>query len=242
MEANGNHPLQSPARVRAEPFEVVFAEPDGMPLTMRLIPPADGGRPLCPVVLALMDDAPQRLGFLAEQGYWVTLITRRRHDEARFPVHLHDLKAAVRWLRLHAKHYRIDVERIGVLGQGEGAYLAVLLGITGHVVAFEGACNPGPASDVQAVVAVGGMVRPAFMPHDFSLLAHLREGAPHLLMLHGTADERVPIERSEWVHGAYLRANAGATLMPIVNGDHSLGDHWTLVAYLAQEFLGRWLG
>lgn len=243
MASNGNHPSDAGDRVSAESVEVVYAQPDGMPLTMRLVPPADSGTPLHPVVLALMDDdEPQRLGFLADRGFWVVLITRRRRDEALFPAHLHDLKAAVRWLRLHAEHYRIDPGRIGVLGQGEGAYLAVLLGITAHVAAFEGTNNPGPFSGVQAVVAVGGMVRPAYMPRDFSLLAHLREGSPPLLLLHGTADERVPIERSEWVHAAYLRANAGATLMPITGGDHSLGDHWSLVAHLTQGFLVRWLG
>lgn len=67
---------------------------------------------------------------LTEHGYAVASIEYRLSDEAVFPAQLEDCRAAVRWLRTHAKEWQLDTQRIGVCGISTGGHLASLLGVT----------------------------------------------------------------------------------------------------------------
>lgn len=110
---------------------------------------------------------------LAGRGYAVASISYRLSQEATFPAQLHDCKAAVRWLKAHAKEYGYDPDRVGVWGASAGGHLAALLGTTGDVKDLEGDVgdHPDPASRVQAVVDWFG-------PTDFLRMnAHRPPGA-----------------------------------------------------------------
>src|SRR4051794_3744926 len=50
----------------------------------------------------------------------------RLSGEAKFPAQLHDLKAAIRYLRQYAGALGIDGERIGIGGESAGGHLAAL--------------------------------------------------------------------------------------------------------------------
>jgi acetyl esterase/lipase len=92
-----------------------------------------------------------------------------------FPAQIHDLKAAVRWLRANAAQYGIDPERVGAWGESSGAHLVALLGTSAGVPMLEGTLGPaGPSSAVRAVVDWYG-------PTDFLQMdAHrLPEGMAH---------------------------------------------------------------
>ncbi len=80
---------------------------------------------------------------LAAKGYVAVTAEYRLSTEALYPAAVHDLKAAVRWLRANARTYNLDTNRIAALGCSAGGQLAALLGATG---------------DVQAVVDVDGLV------------------------------------------------------------------------------------
>lgn len=108
------------------------------------------------------------LGY-AEQGYVSVSIEYRLTGEAVFPAQIHDCKAAVRFLRAHAKKYGIDPERIGASGYSAGAHLASLLGTSGDVRELEGECGwPEQSSRVQAVCAYS-------VPSDFPAMASPEE-------------------------------------------------------------------
>lgn len=78
-----------------------------------------------------------------------------------FPGHLHDCKAAVRFLRANAQKYGIDPNRIGVWGCSAGGHLAAMLGLTGGIAEFEGdSGTPGISSRLQMLVD-------CFGPSDF---------------------------------------------------------------------------
>ncbi|MBI1348627.1 alpha/beta hydrolase fold domain-containing protein [bacterium] len=62
----------------------------------------------------------------------------RLTDEARWPSQIHDCKAAIRWIRGHAKELGLDPDRIGVVGASAGGHLASLLGTSGDVKELEG--------------------------------------------------------------------------------------------------------
>ena len=60
-----------------------------------------------------------------------THVDYRLSHEAPFPAALHDLKAALRYLRRFSGHFGIDAERIGLLGESAGGCLVAMLGVTG---------------------------------------------------------------------------------------------------------------
>ncbi|HEX8202048.1 MAG TPA: alpha/beta hydrolase [Isosphaeraceae bacterium] len=89
----------------------------------------------------------------ARQGYVAISPQYRFSPQETFPAQVHDVKAAVRWLRAHAEDYRVDPGRIGAMGFSAGGHLALMLGLTDPDDGLEGdAATDAPSSKVQAVV------------------------------------------------------------------------------------------
>lgn len=87
-------------------------------------------------------------------GYAVAGVSIRSSTNARFPGQLHDIKAAVRWLRANAAAHGLDPQKIAVMGESSGAWAAVMAGVTGDAPGLEGSLgNTGVSSAVNAVVA-----------------------------------------------------------------------------------------
>ena len=57
---------------------------------------------------------------MAKRGFVSMAIDYRLAEEALFPANIHDCHAAVRFLRAHAGKYKVDPERIGVVGGSAG--------------------------------------------------------------------------------------------------------------------------
>ncbi|QJW91610.1 alpha/beta hydrolase [Spirosoma taeanense] len=98
-------------------------------------------------------------GQLAAKGYVAIPAEYRLSTEALYPAAVHDLKAAIRWMRANAARYHIDLERIAVLGFSAGGQLAALIGSTNQNPAFEGSGgNARFSSEVQAVIDIDGVL------------------------------------------------------------------------------------
>lgn len=96
---------------------------------------------------------------LAEQGFVCFTVSYRLSTDALYPAAVHDLKAAIRWIRAHAATYNADPTRIAALGFSAGAQLAALLGSAANVPALDDSTrNMGYSSAVQAVVSIDGIV------------------------------------------------------------------------------------
>lgn len=94
---------------------------------------------------------------LAARGFVTASIDYRLSGEAPFPAHIHDCKAAVRFLRANAKEYGIDPDRIGAIGHSAGGHLAALLATSAGVQELEGrGGNAEFSSAIQAVIPMGG--------------------------------------------------------------------------------------
>jgi len=90
---------------------------------------------------------------LLREGFAVAAIQYRLSGEAVFPAQLHDVKAAVRWLRSAARFLGIDPDRIGTVGESAGGHLSVFLGTNVAAPDLEGAVGlTGPSSAVAASV------------------------------------------------------------------------------------------
>jgi acetyl esterase/lipase len=125
---------------------------------------------------------------LNEAGIACATVDYRHALEAPFPAQLHDIKAAVRYLRQHAELLGIDPERIGAWGESAGGHLAALLGLTGGRADLEGGLGvQRQPSAVSAVVDFYGVSSLTQMP---------RHGRGHQLhewaLARGGARRRVP--------------------------------------------------
>lgn len=95
---------------------------------------------------------------LNQAGIACATVDYRHSLEAPFPAQLHDLKAAVRYLREYADHLNIDPDRFGAWGESAGGHLAALLGLTGNRKDLEGGLGAqGHSSGVSAVVDFYGV-------------------------------------------------------------------------------------
>jgi acetyl esterase/lipase len=125
--------------------------------------PAGAARPV-PVVVwtggsAWMADTGKRTagrlaGELLPAGYAVAGVSIRSSSQVRFPGQLHDIKAAIRWLRTNAARYNIDPAHIGIMGDSSGGWTTAMAATTGDAPAMEGNVGVGGVSSaVQAAVA-----------------------------------------------------------------------------------------
>lgn len=126
-----------------------------------------------------------RMNQLLENGYAVVPVNYRFSSEAKFPVQIHDIKGAIRYLRTHAERFDLDTHRIAAWGTSAGAHLAALAGTSGDVPALEGSEGPlGPSSRLQAVVNWFGAI-------DFLLMnTHLQAQGCQGAMDHDAPDSR----------------------------------------------------
>ncbi|KJL47286.1 Acetyl esterase [Microbacterium hydrocarbonoxydans] len=115
------------------------------------------------------------IGALLDRGIAVASVDYRLSHEAPFPAALHDLKAALRYLRRFAVELGIDADRVGLIGESAGGCLVAMLGLTGCSgdAAIEGieGFRDG-RTDVSAVVDWYGLHDLTTMPQE-SLLPFL---------------------------------------------------------------------
>jgi acetyl esterase/lipase len=219
-------------------------------------------------------DLAESLGpFLVRGGFVSVSINYRLSDRALFPAQIHDAKAAIRWLRANAADLGVDPERIGVWGHSAGGHLAALLGTSGDLPELEGESgSPGYASRVQAVVPVSPPTDFLAIPPGWSHeeprrattklvggrledrpelvrmanpITHIRPGAPPFLIIHGEADEVVPVVQAQLLADALTRSGAESTFLRLPCADHMLAapelgitsaDAWSDVGQRALGF------
>ena len=113
--------------------------------------------------------APDLSRRFAAHGFAMASIDYRLSREAVFPAQLHDVRAAIRWLRVHAERFGIDASRIGLWGASAGGHLAALaaFGAVGAESHAHGE-HANVSADVQAL-AIG------YAPVDFLTMDAQRE-------------------------------------------------------------------
>jgi acetyl esterase/lipase len=183
---------------------------------------------------------------LAEHGYVAATANYRLAPRNQFPAAVHDVKAAVRFLRANAGKYNIDSHHIGALGGSAGGHLVLMLGLTAGVEEFEGSGpNRDQSSAVQCVADYYGPtdftqsysksvdaaeVLPMFLGGDLnherpihmraSPLNWVTPNAAPILAIHGTADAYVAYEQSLWIIERLVAAGVPAELETIGGAGH----------------------
>ena len=218
--------------------DLVYATVGDLQLKLDLAVPVEGTGPF-PAVVVFYGGAWRTgnkwanrpiLAEFARRGF-VAIAPQYRHCPANlFPAQVHDAKAAVRWLRVHAVDYRVDSDHIGAMGFSAGAHLSLMLGTTGPTDGLEGDAPAGsPPTKVQAVVNfygptdLGAADVPPFsrgLVRDFlgsaaaerpelaaraSPLTYLDRTDAAILTFHGTADAVVPVTQAVRLSEAMTR-------------------------------------
>lgn len=99
-------------------------------------------------------DLITRLRPLAQRGLGMVSVNYRLAPEGRFPDPVHDLKAAIRFIRARGSQFGLDASRIGILGVSAGGYLATMAMFTAGIQRLDGTLgdNLDATTDVQAAV------------------------------------------------------------------------------------------
>jgi len=117
----------------------------------------------CPVVVFIHGGAfkmGDKAGFMdqtaikkiVDAGFIVASINYRLSSEALYPAQIHDVKAAIRFLRANSEKYKINSEKVISWGGSAGGCLSALAATTGGVAELEGA-ELGNATFSSRVVA-----------------------------------------------------------------------------------------
>jgi acetyl esterase/lipase len=161
---------------------MVYATHDGVSLPGDLYLPAGGGQ--FPALVALHGggwQAGARSAFqfwgpyLAECGYVLFAASYRlaKRGQKMFPQAVHDVLAAVQFVRAGAEKVKVDPQRIGLFGASAGAHLAALAALGAESPIFRNA-YPGDAQasaspKVKALVGVYGVYDVAAMWQRYQL-------------------------------------------------------------------------
>jgi alpha-L-fucosidase 2 len=235
------------ASTRSAPRNVEYSKAAGVPLYLdAVIPEGDGPFPAAIIVHGggwvrgdrRVDVAPLFAPLEAAGIASFSIDYRLAADVTQFGVAIDDVKNAILFVRSHAAEYRIDPDRISLVGESAGGQLAAMAALV-----------PAPGAQVNSVVAmyaptdlvslanssglIPTQIRNSFRgtPFEKFILARLGQlspiqnistGAPPFLLIHGTSDPLVPFSQSTAMCDRLQAAGARCKLVPVEGAGHGM--------------------
>ena len=157
--------------------DIPFVVANGQELRLDLYLPSGVNRP--PLIVYVHGGAwradskeSMPLASLVNHGFAVASVDYRLSPVAQFPAQVHDIKAAIRFLRAKESDYGYDAGAITIAGSSAGGHLAGLVGVTNGNKQMEGELGDyrDQSSDVQAIVDYYGAS---------NFLTILKQSTPH---------------------------------------------------------------
>ncbi len=203
---------------------------------------------------------------LSEAGFaWFSISYRLAGELGRNPVgaamHLgaaeNDVRSAVAFVRDHAAEYRVDPNRIALVGESAGGQLAAMA-----------ALRPDPNGAVKGVVAfytpsdLAAWARTSNMIPDrirdavkgtlfnellmaglseFSPINLVSEGSPPFLLIHGTDDSVVPFAQSQRFCDKLQSSGVNCELYTVKGGGHGMRGWESMRLTEYKSAMIRWL-
>ncbi len=206
---------------------------------------------------------------LAHHGYVAASINYRMLPKWHYPAELDDTQLAVRFLRAHATQYGIDPTRFGAVGDSAGGYLVAMLGLRGTrnkslplsnyssrvqaVVDFygptdftslpaDGGIAPGGLS-LLSMFLNGDRVHSPQVYKSSSPMSYVSPTAAPFLIIHGSADELIPVVQSIRLAKALTADRVSATMLEVMAAPHGFlnGQHPGIFEAMAARFLDKHL-
>jgi alpha-L-fucosidase 2 len=203
---------------------------------------------------------------LADAGFaWFSISYRLAADVARNPLGAamqmgaaeSDVRKAVVFVKEHASEYRVNANKIVLIGESAGGQLASMA-----------ALRPGADGTVQGVVAfytpsdLATLVRTSSMIPDnvrdavkgtmfdnilmaglteFSPINAVSSSSPPFLLIHGTDDNVVPLAQSERFCEKLEASNVACEMYPVKGGGHGLRSWEALKLTDYKSAMIRWM-
>jgi acetyl esterase/lipase len=189
------------------------------------------------------DNSPREV--LLDNGIAVASINYRLSKEAIFPAQEEDCFGALQYLRTHARELNIDPNEIGLWGASAGGHLVALVGIKSSIGSPNGTapvkaiCDWCGPADIRTLAAqskpdcplhhdtpdavekllLGGTIEEKkTLAVEASPTAFAHGNCPPILIMHGDADDIVPVEQSLDLSKALKSAGAPHVDMVVLPG------------------------
>jgi acetyl esterase/lipase len=238
--------------------DVVYGHKDGLALTMDVYQPesaANGAAILFMVSggwysrWAPPEQTKPLFQPYLDKGYTMMAVRHGSSPRYSIPEAVSDVRRAVRFVRKNAKRFRVDPDRLGVLGMSAGGHLALMLGTTGDdgepdakddlsrvssrvaaVVALV------PPTDLRVAVWDAPESLPAYRNFPAlnlplkeagqnSPLVHVTEDDAPSLVIMGGKDDLVPAKHGRWIDEAFRKKGVQHKLIVLPDAGHGLaGD------------------
>ena len=196
--------------------------------------------------------------FLTDHGVAAFVVRYRHAPRFRHPLPMEDARRAVRLVRARAGEFKIDPNRIGLMGFSAGGHLASTV-IT-HLDVGEPAATD-PIAKVSARPDFAILVYPVITFTDdrfvhkgsrtnltgdnqelwpeLSSERHVSKNTPPVFLIHGGKDKGVPPENSMMFADACRKAGVSVELHVLSHGEHAFRDEAVRSEFY--QCLQRWL-
>ncbi len=174
---------------------------------------------------------------MLDKGFTVFAVRHVSSPKYVIPEIIEDVRRSVRFIRMRAKKFGVDPERLGVTGGSAGGHLSLMLGT---------ASDNGDANSKDEVLRVSDRVAAVvayFPPTDIrpwinklddypalnfeeekgtacSPLLHVTSDDAPTLLIHGDKDELVPLEHSEKILAEFKKHKVASKLIVIKDAAH----------------------
>lgn len=189
---------------------------------------------------------------LAEMGAVVAAVQVRSSREAVFPAQVEDLLAAMCHLAKDAERWHIDPHRMYLCGQSSGGHIALLTalsrldeiaaapdytlrGVIGISAPTDlSLCGGQPSLDL---LGVSSLEEAPERVAAASCGPYITASAPlpRILLIHGTADDVVPMDHSDRLHRQLLAARKRVEFLQVTGAGH--GGPWLWRTPLLQRVM-----
>lgn len=174
---------------------------------------------------------------MLDKGFTVFAVRHGSSPKYVIPEIIEDVRRSVRFIRLRAKKFGVDPERLGVAGASAGGHLSLMLGTASD----KG--NPNAKDEVLRATDQVAAVVAYFPPTDLrpwvnqtsdypalnfeeekaadcSPILHVSEDDPPTLLIHGDKDELVTIDHSEKILAEFEKHKVTSELLVIKGAGH----------------------
>jgi acetyl esterase/lipase len=237
--------------------DVVYGHKDGMALTFDVVKPP---KPNGAAVLWIQSGGwysvwvdpkgwPVVTKPFLDKGYTVFIVRHGSAPKYAIPEAVEDVRRSVRFIRLHAKDWGVNPDRLGVTGGSAGGHLTLVLATTAdegdpkaadevlrqsdRIAAAVALYPPTDISDwvtnpPDAIKKIPALKPPLTFDEkkapDYSPLLHVTDKTAPSLMIHGDKDQLVPIEHSQKMLAALQKAKVDCKLVVVEGAGHGFNE------------------
>lgn len=144
------------------------------------------------------------LVYFVKKGYAIASIGYDADARMHFPEPVLNIKAGIRYLRAHAEEFQLDAEKMFIMGESAGAYLADFVALTNGRPEYEKGDYLDFSSEVKGAVSLYGCAKEVHMEGERIVMpdlgGYVTEDAPPVLLFHGTEDDVVSCKESEYLY------------------------------------------